>query len=285
MQKEHLGFLYGIFAALSGTICALLIKWTQEVPNTTIVFTRFFIALLVFLPYVIRHRAEIHFFQAPQHWIRGLAGLGSIYCFFYSIEHLPLVTAITMSNTFALFIPVVIFFWLKLRIPNMRIWAVVIGFLGVVLILRPAEGISEWADLTGLLGAVLSAIALVGIRQLSKVETTEIIMAHYFLLSTVVSFVPMLISWEPIAQPMLWLNLLLIGIFSLVNQYCLTKSLTYAPSSKVGALSYLNVIFSGLVGWWFFAEVPTWWVLAGSVLIIVGGLIAVLSKEEAKPWK
>ena len=95
----------------------------------------------------------------------------------------------------------------------------------------------------------------------------------------------MVIAWEPIARPMLWLNLLLIGIFSFVNQYCLTKSLTHAPSSKVGALSYLNVIFSGLLGWWFFAEEPTWWVLAGSALIIAGGLIAVLSKEEAKPRK
>jgi len=283
MQKEHLGFLYGILAALSSTISALLIKWTQEVPNTTMVFARFFIALLFFLPYLIRHRAEIHFFQAPKHLIRGLAGLGSMYCFFYSIEHLPLVTAITISNTFALFIPVVIFFWLRMRIPNMRVWAVVVGFLGVVLILRPEKAISEWADLTGLLGAVLSAIALVGIRQLSKVEPAETIMAHYFLLSTVVSFVPMLVSWEPIARPMLWFNLVLIGIFSVAYQYCLTKSLTHAPSSKVGAISYLNVIFSGLVGWWFFAEVPTWWVLAGSALIIAGGLIAVLSKEEAKP--
>ncbi len=285
MQKEHLGFLYGILAALSSTVMALLIKWTQEVPNEMMVFIRFFIALLVFLPYIFRHRAQIHFFQVPRHFVRGLAGLGSMYCYFYSIEHLPLVTAITIFNTFALFIPVVIFFWLKLQIPKIRMLAVSIGFLGVVLILRPTEGFSEWILAVGLLGGMLSAIALVGIRQLSKVETTEMIMAHYFLISTVISFFPMVISWEPIARPMLWVNLVLIGIFSLIYQYCLTKSLTHAPSSKIGALSYLNVIFSGLLGWWFFAEVPTWWVLAGSILIIAGGLIAVLSKEEPKPWK
>ena len=186
MQKEHLGFLYGILAALSGAVCALLIKWTQEVPNTTMVFARFFIALLFVLPYVIRHRAEMHMAKIPKHLIRGLAGLAGLYCYFYSIERLPLVTAITLSNTFALFIPVVIFFWLRKRIPNMQIWAVVIGFFGVLLILRPERGISEWADLTGVLGGVFAAIALVGIRQLSKEESTEMIMAHYFLISTVV---------------------------------------------------------------------------------------------------
>lgn len=284
MQKEHLGFLFGFFAAISSAMSALLIKWTQEVNNETMVFARFSICLLFFLPRILQGRISLHFKNIRTHLLRSLAGLGSVYCYFYSVEHLPLVNAVTISNTFILFLPIIVFFWSRLIIPKMRLLAILIGFLGILLILRPSLGLSEVANLVGLVGSVLSAIAIFGIRQLSKVETTETILSYYFFFSAIVSFFPMVAAWKPVAQPILWLNLALIGLFSFSFQYCLTKSLTHAPATKVSTLNYLNVVFSGALGWWFFAEMPTLWVLGGSALIIVGGIIALLSKESSRPW-
>ena len=284
MQKEHLGFLFGFLAAVASALGALIVKETQELPNTTMVFFRFAICLAFFVPHLVREGTSFSFHNLKSHLVRGLCGLGSVYCYFYSVEHLPLVNAITLSNTFVLFLPIIVFFGNRLIIPKARLWAMAVGFLGVFLILRPTQGFSEWTNLVGLVGSVLAAIAIFGIRQLSKVESTETILSRYFLLSTIGSFVPMLMGWEPVAKPTLWWNLLGIGLLSLTYQYCLTKSLTFAPATKVSTLNYLNVVFSGLLGWWFFGEVPTSWVIAGSVLVVVGGVIALLSKESSRPW-
>jgi drug/metabolite transporter (DMT)-like permease len=92
----------------------------------------------------------------------------------------------------------------------------------------------------------------------------------------------MVYFWEPIASLELWINLGLIGIVSIGYQYCFTKSLKAAGSTKVSAINYLGVPFGGLLGWWFFQEQPSFWALIGTVLIILGGIIAILSKEEAR---
>jgi drug/metabolite transporter (DMT)-like permease len=174
---------------------------------------------------------------------------------------------------------------MKLVIPRSRVFALILGFAGVILILRPTEGSLSIASLIGLTGGLFAAIAQLGVRQLSKVESTETILSYYFIISTVVSFFPMVYAWKPIGEPMLWFLLLLIGLFSLIYQYLLTRSLTHAPATKVSTMNYLSVIFSGLLGWWFFNEVPSLWVVGGVFLIIGGGVIALLSREEARHWK
>ncbi len=285
MHKEHHGFLFGLLAALSSTLGALLIKWNAGVPNETMVFARFSVSLLCMLPVLLRGRVQIRARLFGRHLIRGLAGLGSIYCYFYSVEHLPLVNAMTISNTYVLCIPVVVFFWMHVTIPLWRMLGIALGFIGVLLILRPSEGFSEWASVVGLLGGIFSAIALVGVRQLSKTEKTEEILIYYFLVSTVISSVPMVLAWEPIETPFVWVSLGLIGLFSLGFQYCITKSLTHAPATKVSTISYSNVLLSGLLGWWVFGELPTFWLLGGAACIIAGGLISLFSKGESRHWK
>jgi drug/metabolite transporter (DMT)-like permease len=282
MHKEHHGLLFGLVAAVASTASALLIKWTGEVPNETIVFARFFVAFLVVLPGILKGRVKIEWKKIRSHFIRGLAGLGSIYCLFYSIEKLPLVIAITISNTTPLIVPVVIFFWMRYVLPKARLWSVLIGFVGVLIILRPQGDLAEMPLLVGVLGSVLASIALVGVRLLSRTESAETILTYYFLIGVSVSFLPMLYTWAPIEKGIDWLNLLGISLFSLAFQFCFTKALTHAPASKVSSLSYLSVIFSGILGWWVWKEVPDFWVLLGAALIVGGGLLAFASRQSPR---
>lgn len=285
MKKEHHGFLFGILAALASATSALFIKLAGSVPNETMVFVRFFIALLFVLPSIFLGRVHLHPKLFAKHILRGLTGLGAIYCYFYSVKYLPLIGAVTVSNTAPLFMPFVIFLWLKLIIPKSRFWALVIGFLGVLIVLRPGSELGQWPMLVGLLGGLLSAFAQVGVRQLSRSESTETIMAYYFILSVIITFPPMIFSWEPVDDPITWLYLLLIALSSLIFQYCFVKSLTHAPATKVSTMNYLAVVFSGLFGWWFFGEVPGMWNLFGIVLIIIGGLLALFSKKPPRKRK
>lgn len=285
-MNKHLGLIFGLSAAVMNSISALFVKFASHVPFETMVFVRFFIAFLFLLPAVCSGKVHLHVKYLPRHLVRGLMGLISIYCFFYSIRNLALVNAVTLSNTTPLFMPIVVYFWLKLIIPKQRFWGLILGFVGVILILRPGpetEGIHEWAIIVGLFGALASAFALVGVRQLSKTESTETIMAYYFLISMAVLFIPMLFSWENTLTLTDCLNLVLIGASSAIYQFCITKALTHTQTTKVGTLSYLSVIFSGLFGWWFFQEVPNLWLVAGVAFIIGGGIVALLS--HAPPRK
>lgn len=282
MHHEHHGMIYAVFGAALAAVMAALVRLAADIPVATILFARFFICALTTAPYIYLKKVIITEKSVRKHCFRAILGLASMGCFFYSINHLTIMNAVTLSNTAPLFLPVVIFFWLRKIIPLTRFFALLFGFVGVVVILRPSPDMDIWAALIGLLGGLCIALVQIGIRQLSTTESTETIMTHYFAISTVLSLFPMIYFWKPIAEPKLWLYVLLIGIVSLLYQYCFTKSLGSARATKVSAVNYLAVPFGGLLGWWLFQEVPSFWVLVGTCLIICGGVIALLSKQESR---
>ncbi len=282
MHNDHKGILFAIAASAAVSITAVFIKLTVDVPLAVMIFLRFFIAFFLIIPSMVKHKVHLHIKYVPKHIVRALMGLAALIFYFYSVQHLPLINAVTLMNTTPLFMPVVIFFWLRLIIPKTRALALAVGFLGVLVILRPTGGGDQIANVTGLLGALAAAFAYVGIRQLSKTESTATILTYYFLISIVFLAVPAFLAWKPIVHPINWLYLLLIGIFSTIYQYCLTKSLTYSPLTKVGSLTYLGVLFSGILGWIIFNEVPDYWTIGGAALIITGGIIAIVSKDVSR---
>ncbi len=278
MEKEHHGFIYGFLAALCSAVIAVLIKLAASVSTETLIFARFFIPLPFILWIGFHKNIDLSWKKIPGHLVRSLAGLTSMYCFFYAVKSLPIVNALTLSNTSPLFIPLIVLIWLKLVVSKMRYFALGIGFLGVIVLLRPAHFEFSLGSLAGLGTGLFSAIAYVTIRQLSKIESTETILAYYFLIASAIAFFPMLAAWKPISQPIDWIYILGLGIVSFFYQYVLTRSFTLAAASKVSTMNYLALIFGGLAGWWIFNEVPDLWVLLGSALIVLSALLALFDK-------
>src|SRR5579872_2326374 len=191
MEKEHHGFIYGLLAAVSAAIIAVLIKLTAHVPTETLVFARFFIPAPFLFWIVIHKKIGLSWKKILHHLLRSLAGLTSMYCYFYAIKNLPLVNALTLSNTSPLFMPLIVLVWLKLVVSKWRYLALGIGFLGVIILLRPGNFHFNLGTMAGLGTGFFSALAYVTIRQLSKVESTETILAYYFLIATCITFFPM----------------------------------------------------------------------------------------------
>jgi drug/metabolite transporter (DMT)-like permease len=273
-NKESHGFLYGSLAALCMTIIGTLVKGI-DAPVETMVFFRFLIGLVILLPWLWRSPLQFHWNRVHKFAVRALAGAGAFFCFFYSLQLLPEVNAMALSNTTPLFVPLFVFFQMKFIISKRRIGALVIGFLGVLCILRPSVGIFEQIGVfVGLLNGFLAAMAFVSLRQLTRTETARSILFHSFLIGTVVSIIPMLITWEPIEDSITWLGLISVGFVGALSQYLVTKSYTHAAATKASLTSYLTVIFGGIMGWIFFAEQPMLWDLLGAVLIILSGVIA-----------
>jgi drug/metabolite transporter (DMT)-like permease len=284
MNKEYQGIFFAVLAAMASTISATLLKQIPEISISMLVFFRFFFGLLFLIPILIYQGVQIKMSYIPKHIHRVLFGLGAICCYFYSLKHIELISAVTLANTSPLFMPLAIFVMLKLLIPKSRFISLFIGFLGVLLILKPGYSTENFATFIGLMGALFSAFSIVGIRQLSRSESTLAIMGYYYFLSVILLAIPLIYNWKTNLTLGVWVNTFFMSIFFLAYQYFLSKALSLAPATKVGVVSYLSVILSGIIGWLIFNEMPQKTMVMGIIFIVAGGLMAIFSKEPPKKY-
>ena len=269
------GAMAVISASLLIAVVGALVKIVAvELPNEMVVFFRNICTLMVILPWTFARRGAetIKTDCFHLHVFRSLAGLGAMYCFFYAISHLKLSEAFLLMSTSPLFIPIIAFFWLGETASNRIRWAIVIGFVGVALILKPGFGIFKPAALVGLGTGIMSAMAMVSIRRMSNTEPADRIVFYFTVLAALVSVVPLAWTWKA-PSAALWPLLLLMGVMAAFGQLLLTKGYSLAPAAQVGPFSYANVFFATLMGWTFWEESLDVLSVAGALLIIAAGII------------
>ncbi len=251
---------------------------SMELSNEMIVFARNAMGLALLAPWLLRRGIGNVATSVPRlHLLRALAGVSAMYCFFYAIAHLPLAEAMLLKLTAPVFIPLIAIVWLHERV-NALLWiALGIGFAGVIVILDPnLDGDSAMVSpvaLIGLLGGLLAALAKVTVRRLSRTEPATRIVFYFALIAGAVSAVPLLWSWQtPSTDALLWL--LAIALSATLGQLALTRGLSLAPASRMGAFGYSAVLFGAAFGWLIWDESITLSLIIGSLMIAAGGLIA-----------
>ena len=270
------GALSVLSASFTFALLGALIKVvSSSLTNAMVVFFRNFCALIFILPWLWYSRPQggvrTTFFQL--HLLRSMAGLGAMYCFFYAIAQLQLSQAFLLAATAPLFIPVIAYVWIREPVQRKVRGAIVLGFLGIVLILKPGLGMFQPVALIGLGAGILAALAMVSIRRMSASEPAIRIVFYFTMLGTLISAVPLIWSWQ-LPKLEIWWLLFLIGLLAAVGQLLLTKGYSLAPAAQVGPFTYGNVVFATFLGWVFWSEtldVLTW---VGAFLICVAGIIA-----------
>ena len=259
------GFLFACMGALA--------KWAAAtLPSDVVVFFRAAIGLLVLLPWMLR-RGLPSLATAHMRWhlSRGLAGLAAMYCFFYAVAHLPLGEAILLNYTTPLFIPFIAL-WALGEQPTRRVWAgIAIGFVGLVLILKPGMALFSPAALVGVAAGFLAAIAMVSIRRLGRTEPTIRIVFYFSVIATVGAAVPLLWRWR-LPAPNLWLALIAVGVIATAAQLLLTRAYRIAPAAQIGPFIYVSVVFATAIGWAVWGQMPDTVSAAGMALVIVAGI-------------
>ncbi len=246
----------------------------QEVPNAGVVFFRKLTSLLLLLPLMLHLGLGSLRTRVPHlHLLRGLAGLSAMYCFFYAIAHMPLAEAMLLKLSAPLFLPLVALLWLGELVPGRVRWAILIGFSGVVLMLRPDMGALSPVALIALRGGLLAAVAKVTVRRLSRTEPTTRIVFYFAVTGTLVSSLPLVYFWQtPSPTAMVWL--LVIGACATLGQLLLTRGFSMATAARMGTLGFFSVVFGALYGWLFWDEMLRWSTVAGTSLVILSGITA-----------
>ena len=259
-----------LFAAMGAGVKAA----SRELPNTMVVFFRNAVGLVALLPWLLRGGlANLRTRHLGEHVVRGVAGLLAMFSFFYAIAHLRLADAMLLNQSVPLFLPFVESVWLKEPVPG-RIWGPVgVGFLGLVLVLKPGTGLFEPAALVGALSAVFAAVAQVGIRRLTRTEPTTRIVFYFAVTASLFSSLPLPYTWvAPSAE--LWVVLVVLGTFATFGQLCMTRAYSHAPAASVGPFIYAGPVFATMLDWLLWGSLPDAVFVAGALLVMGAAVLA-----------
>lgn len=222
--------------------------------------------------------------HARAHVWRGLSGFTALVLFFYAIARLPLATAVTLNYTAPLFLAGLSAWWLKERHGRGLVAAVLLGFVGIVLLLRPQVNGQAWVPaLAGLVSGMLAAVAYVNVKALGRLGEPEWRVVFYFtLLSTLGGAAWMAVAGFHRPQGADWPWLVGIGVTATLAQLALTRAYHRGRTLTVGALAYSTVGFSAIYGVLLFGERlpgPAW---AGMATVAAAGMLAVRASAPAR---
>jgi drug/metabolite transporter (DMT)-like permease len=272
-----------MFALTGATVKAA----SARLPYTEVVFFRSALGLVALLPWLVRGGLRGLATATPGlHLLRGTTGLAAMYCFFYALGHLELATAVLLNYSAPLFIPFIAAVWLGEPVPRSLRWGIPLGFVGIALILQPGlawpgrGAMLDPAALIGVAAGLLAAVSFVAIRRLHASEPTTRIVFYFGVISTGVSALPLLWTWQT-PDPALWGLLAAMGVCATAGQLLLTRAYALAPAAQVGPFTYTVVVFSALLGWALWGEVPGPWASLGTVLVVVAGILAIQHRSRS----
>ncbi len=273
-------------SALGFSLMSASVKAVHEygIPVFEIVAARALVSFVISYADVKRKRISIWGHNKPLLFLRGAIGTFSLICVYYAVTSLPLAEATILQYTHPIFTALLAVFFLKERIQPATLICIVLCILGLYCILLPELNGSQQISLptfsvaVALLGAFGSSIAYVIVRKLSQTEDSSVIILYFPMIATPIS---LFLVWNEfvLPDPKAAVILILIGIFTQIGQYGLTKAMKTQEAGKASAFSYVQIVFSIIIGLVYFDEIPAMTTYAGGALIVTGALINVFGQR------
>ncbi|WP_439576764.1 DMT family transporter [Elioraea sp.] len=272
-------------AAATFAVAASLVKWiAAEIPTIQIVFFRSVVSLIALSP-MIRREGGVKVLATRRfgwHVLRTVAGFGGMFTTFYGYAHLPLAEVTALGFTMPLFLTALSIPFLGEQVGIRRWSAVMVGFLGVLLILRPGAGdIALGPALVVVFGAVCWAVAMIAIRRMGEVgESNVVIVAWFSIGGTVLAGTLTLFAWVT-PSPQQFAILVGVGLVSTLAQLLITEGYRRGETTLVAPFEYTGILWTAVIGLVVWGEQPAPTMLAGVAVLVVSGLY-ILHREVMK---
>jgi len=209
---------------------------------------------------------------------RAALGLVSMLCWFQALALIPVAKAVSLSFTAPLFSTILAATVLKETVRIRRWSATLIGFAGVMVIVRPGMTGFGLGEALALASAALMAIGTVIVKTLARTEPTNAVVTFMVLLMTPMSLIPAVPFWHWPAWS-LWPWLVAMGALGSTGHFCFTRSLALADASAVMPYDYTRLLFVAGIGWLAFGEFPDRWTWIGAVIIAAATIY--ITRREA----
>ena len=286
-DHKHLkGWLFAFWMVLAGTgftLNGLLVKLLSAggMDPFQTSLARVFFALVTLTPFIWRAGPSAFRTKHPViHILRGLFGGMAMLCGFYALSHLPLATVTALGFTQPLFTIVLAVLILSEPVRWRRWAATIVGFLGVLVMLRPGSGAFDPVMLVALAMAFGIAMAVVLVKRLPVGESHTAMLVYFCLASFFLALVPAVLNWQN-PSPKEWVLLAGVGVLGMISQACILRAYRAGEATFVAPFDYSKLLLATLVGYIFFAESPDAWVWVGAA-IIIGSTYYIVWRERVR---
>jgi drug/metabolite transporter (DMT)-like permease len=277
MTDQKKGMLWIIIATFFFSLMGSFVKLgSTHFSSVELVFYRSFISLVFLFLYIVISHKEIKTPHLRKQIDRGVVGFLSLAFFFYAIAHLNLGSAMTLNYTSPIFLGFFLLFIPHQKIKKSIFICTIVGFTGALLILDPHGEWQSWfAGLVGLVSGIGAALAYIHVIQLSKLNEPDWRTVFYFtLISSIgsglwISFT----DYQKLAWNDIWI-LIPLGLSATIAQIAMTRAYRLGNSIVIGTLSYLAIVFSGIISILYFNETMRIEDVLGALMIIISGAIA-----------
>jgi drug/metabolite transporter (DMT)-like permease len=255
MRLPKLGSFWMLVAALGFAIMGALVKvGSAKFSAAELVFYRSIFGLVAIWLFIVFNKLSIKTSYLFKQSSRALVGFASLVLFFYAIAHLKLATAITLNYTSPLFLALLMPFLLHEKAKKIVFLALLIGFVGVAVLLKPSISQQDWlAGSLGLLSGLGAAWAYVHVKQLGQLSEPDWRTVFYFsLISSICAGAWMLFGdFHALAMDDLKV-LVALGVSATIAQLAMTRAYRTGDTLVVASLAYVTVILASLFGvlWW-----------------------------------
>ena len=282
---NNLRSLWMLVAALGFAVMGALVKvGSPKFGSAELVFYRSAFGLVFIYAYIFAKKLPLKTPFVAKQMNRALVGLASLVLFFYAIAHLPLATAVTLNYTSALFLAIFTPFFLHEKPKKVLYATVILGFIGVVLLLKPVLNQRDMlAGALGLLSGMGAALAYIHVKQLGQLNEPDWRTVFYFtFVSTIASGAWMLtqhftaLNWRDLPA------LLGLGLSATIAQLAMTRAYRTGHTLLVASLAYTTVIFATLFGVIFWQESLSISEYFAIGLIILSGIISIYATSHER---
>lgn len=284
--------LLGAFiSALNGAVSKIL---ADDMSAMEIVFFRNLIGV-AFILYALKHTPPT---LSGGKWYllitRGFFGFSAMILFFYTITTIPLGEAITLNKTSPLFVTILAYYLLKETLNKTTLFALIIGFLGVVLIVKPIGISISYEHFLGILGGFFAAAAYTTIKKIKDIYDARVIVLSFVGMGTFLPAIFFLVApyvevsesigflFPEFSYPSslkVWSLIVFMAIISIISQWLLTKAYSSSNVSIIGVISYINIPFAIGFGWMLGDAFPDYLTFVGIGLIVLGGVLVGKAKK------
>jgi drug/metabolite transporter (DMT)-like permease len=276
------GPFYFLTSVIFFSVMEILVKFlSSSYPIGELVFFRGFFGLLPII-FIMPKKNFFQNFKTKKiklHIFRTITGCFALISIFFSLKYLPLADAISITFAAPIFATIFSIFFLKEIVGKKRWFAVLIGFLGILIILKPGTSLFSIYSIFPILFCIGFAASASLIRILSKTDKNYLISFYYTVGLTLVSLFLDPLSWKiPLFKDCLLL--ISIGIIGSLGNIIITEAYRKSEISLITPIKYLNLIFAIVFGYYLFNEVPEYSTLIGSIFIIVSTVIIFIRERK-----
>lgn len=284
LSNNTQGALWMLMSAVTFSIMTSMIKFLGSDYSAALqTFYRQAAGLVVLAPVILRLRGAAFATTKPGILIfRSLAGTLGVVLSFYAFQKMPLADANALSFTRTLWLVPLAALVVRETVGPWRIGAAVVGFIGVLVMIRPGAGGAFAVGLPAmamLASSLLFAFTVTGMKVLTRDHSTTVILVWSALLGFLLAVPGAVMTWR-VPTPTDFLLLSAMGVFATINQACYIKGMSLGDAGAMAPIDYTRLVFSAIIGVLVFHEIPGLWTLVGAGIVVAATLFITLREQK-----